>query len=85
MWIALVNVTYRPGILDPEAKTIQQALAALGFASVEDLKTGRFFELHYAPGTERETAEQLTHAIADQLLANPVIQSYRFDLQEAAE
>lgn len=70
-----VIVTLKPGVLDPAGKAIHHALGSLGFAGVEDVRTGRLFELELADGTRREDVE----AMARQLLANMVIESFTIE------
>ncbi len=84
MWIAKVIVTYKPGILDPEGKTIQHALTQLGFLDIENLETGKYFELKFKSGIDREKAEALTRETCEKILHNPVIQKYTFQLNEVS-
>ena len=77
---ARVEVQLRPGIADPEGATIERALPALGFHQVAHVRAGRSFsfELDVADETAaRSTASEL----ADRLLANPVIEQSRLELE----
>ena len=77
---ARVEVQLRPGIADPEGATIERALPTLGFDGVAHVRAGRSFSFELdAPdeGTARTTATQL----ADRLLANPVIEQSRLELE----
>lgn len=76
---ARVFVTLKPSILDPQGKTILGALAALGYEGVEDVRQGKFFELELAAPSAAE-ARRLAGEMADRLLANPVIESYRVEV-----
>ena len=77
---ATVFVTLKPSILDPQGKTITEALRTLGYGAVRDVRQGKYFELDVdAPDAGR--ARALAADVADKLLANPVIESYRVDVE----
>ncbi len=76
---ARVFVTLKPSVFDPQGKTIQDALHTLGYAGVEDVRQGKYFELDLAAGSP-EAARALASEVADKLLANPVIESYRVEI-----
>jgi phosphoribosylformylglycinamidine synthase len=73
---AVVTVRYKPGVLDPQGSTIQQALSDLGMSAIETVRTGRRFELELAPGATRDVVERACKS----LLANPVIESYEIEM-----
>jgi len=83
MWLAKIVVTYKKGILDPEAKTIQHALVTLGYQNIEGLETGKYFEVRLKSDLKRNQAEKLIYEICDRVLSNPVIQKYSVELVEA--
>jgi phosphoribosylformylglycinamidine synthase len=85
MWLAKIVVTYKRGILDPEAKTIQHALGTLGYQDIADLEAGKYFEVKLKEGLQRTQAEKLVNEICERLLSNPVIQKYSIELQEVAQ
>jgi len=68
-------------VLDPQGQTIQHALASLGYSQVRDVRQGKFFVLDL-DGTTREQAQQQIEKIAREVLANPVIEEFRFELVE---
>ena len=77
---ARVEVQLRPGIADPEGATIERALPALGFDGVAHVRAGRSFSFEVDAadeGAARTTATEL----ADRLLANPVIEQSRLELE----
>jgi phosphoribosylformylglycinamidine synthase PurS subunit len=76
---ARVYVTLKPSVFDPQGKTISDALHSLGYGTVEDVRQGKYFELDVAT-TEVATARALAAEVADKLLANPVIESYRIEV-----
>ena len=76
---ARVYVTLKPSVFDPQGRTIVDALQSLGYDSVADVRQGKYFELDLAT-TERAQAEKLAADVADKVLANPVIESYRIEV-----
>lgn len=81
---AKVYVTLKPSILDPQGKTVAGALHALGYDAVRDVRQGKYFELDIDAETAQQ-ARSLAREMADRLLANPVIESYRVEVgQEPA-
>lgn len=76
---ARVFVTLKPSVFDPQGRTIVDALHSLGYQNVEDVRQGKYFELELAT-TERAQAEKLAAEVADKVLANPVIESYRIEV-----
>lgn len=77
-----VYITLKPGVLDPQGKAIQESLQSLGYQEVEDARVGKFIELQVKDGPDIE--ERIT-LMCDQLLANPVIENYQFDLEEVVQ
>jgi phosphoribosylformylglycinamidine synthase len=80
MMRARVFVTLKPSVFDPQGRTIAEALHSLGYAGVEDVRQGKYFELDLA-ATEAAQATALAAEVADKLLANPVIESYRIEVE----
>jgi len=76
---ARVFVTLKPSVFDPQGRTIADALHSLGYAGVSDVRQGKYFELDLATD-EAEQAKSLAAEVANRLLANPVIESYRVEL-----
>jgi len=76
---ARVYVTLKPGVLDPQGKAIQGSLHSLGFAGVESVRLGKFFEISLA-GTDPQSAESELSRMCEKLLANTVIEKYRVEL-----
>ena len=71
---ARVFVTLKPSVFDPQGKTIADALHSLGYAGVDDVRQGKFFELEVNAGSQ-DQARALAAEVADKVLANPVIES----------
>ena len=76
---ARVFVTLKPSVFDPQGHTIAEALHSLGYGGVQDVRQGKYFELDLAT-TESAQANALASEVADKLLANPVIESYRVEI-----
>jgi len=66
-------------VFDPQGRTIADALQSLGYGSVEDVRQGKYFELDLATAEAAE-ARRLAAEVADKVLANPVIESYRVEV-----
>ena len=77
---ARVFVTLKPSVFDPQGKTIADALHSLGYAGVGDVRQGKFFELELQTASS-EQARTLAAEISDKVLANPVIESYRVEVE----
>ncbi|MDJ0620354.1 MAG: phosphoribosylformylglycinamidine synthase subunit PurS [Calothrix sp. MO_192.B10] len=78
---AKIWVTLRPSVLDPAGVAVESGLSHLGYDNVEQIRIGKYIELLITTKNEKEATQQL-NAICDQMLANPVIENYRFDLIE---
>jgi len=76
---ARVFVTLKPSVFDPQGKTIADALHSLGYTGVSDVRQGKYFELELAASSP-EQARTLAAEVADKVLANPVIESYRIEI-----
>ena len=82
MFLARVYVTLKPTVNDPQGLTIKGGLHSLGFTSVDSVRAGKYMEIRL-DGHSRQEAEQLLNEMCRQLLANPVIENYRFELEPA--
>lgn len=80
---AQIYVTLRPSVLDPAGTAVKSGLSHMGYDNVEQIRIGKYVELTIAADTEDAARQQLDQ-ICDQLLANPVIENYRFDLQQVS-
>ena len=81
MYLAKVYVTLKPTVNDPQGLTIMGGLKSLGFDSVTDVRAGKYLEIRVAEAKKME-AEARVREMCDKLLANPVIEEYRFELVE---
>ena len=77
---ARVFVTLKPSVFDPQGQTIADSLHTMGYRVVGDVRQGKYFELEL-DSTSKEQARSLAAEVADKLLANPVIESYRIEVE----
>lgn len=78
---AHVWVMLKSTVLDPQGQTIQHALASLGYTQVREVRQGKFFVLELN-GVSREDARKQVERIAREVLTNPVIEEFRFEIEE---
>jgi phosphoribosylformylglycinamidine synthase len=78
---AHVWVMLKQTVLDPQGQTIQHALASLGYQAVRDVRQGKFFVLELN-GLSRDEAQKQVERIAKDVLTNPVIEEFRFEIVE---
>jgi phosphoribosylformylglycinamidine synthase subunit PurS len=78
---ARVFVTLKPSVFDPQGTTVNEALHALGYNAVKDVRQGKYFELEIE-ATSAEDARRIVSEAADKLLSNPVIETYRVEVEE---
>ena len=76
---ARIHVTLKKGILDPQGKAIEQALATLGFGSMSNVRVGKYVELDLKESAN-DKAEAQVKAMCEKLLANTVIEEYKFEV-----
>ncbi len=74
-----IYVTLRPSVLDPAGTAVESGLQQLGYENVEGIRIGKYIELTLAAESEEQARQQLDR-MCDKLLANPVIENYRFEL-----
>ena len=76
---ARIKITLKTGVLDPQGKAIQNALASLGFSGVNDVRQGKYIEVELDESNEGKAREQV-EKICKELLANTVIENYAYEL-----
>ena len=76
-----IYVFPKHGVLDPQGKTIERSLRTLGYAEVRDVRTGKCVDLELDEASRAE-AEARVREMCDKLLANPVIEDYRYEILE---
>ena len=77
---ARVFVTLKPSVFDPQGRAITESLHSMGHASVSDVRQGKYFELE-VDAASPDGARALAAEVADKVLANPVIESYRIEIE----
>lgn len=77
---ARVRITLKPGVLDPQGKAIAQSLASMGYDNVRDVRQGKYIEIDLNE-SDRERAKELVEDMCGTLLANPLIETYKVDLE----
>jgi len=76
---AKIRITLKPGVLDPQGKAVAHSLGNLGFTGVKEVRQGKYIEIDLAE-TDRERAQELVEQMCGSLLANPLIETYKVDL-----
>ncbi|MHA2621703.1 MAG: phosphoribosylformylglycinamidine synthase subunit PurS [bacterium JZ-2024 1] len=77
-YIARVSVQFKPGVLDPQGQAVLRAAQSLGFKELADVRVGRIFDIVLTAPDERTATDRVT-ALARDLLANPVIESFTIE------
>ena len=81
MFLARIYITLKPTVNDPQGQTVLGSLRNLGFSSVADLRVGKYLEVR-VDEADPSRAEVVVTEMCQKLLANPVIEQFRFDLEE---
>jgi phosphoribosylformylglycinamidine synthase len=79
---AYVYVSLKKSVLDPQGKTIRGALEKIGYKSLQEVRQGKYFEITLNGGITKDQAQKEVDRIAREVLTNPVIEEYRFSLEE---
>ena len=82
MYLAKVFVTLKPSVSDPQGLTILGGLQSLGFDTVDDVRAGKYMEIRLEEGSE-SVASACIEEMCSKLLANPIVEDYRFELYKA--
>ena len=81
MFKAIITITFKKSILDPQGSAVHKALKSLGYQDVEDVRMGKHVEI-LLRGEEPQEAEVKIKEMCSRLLANPVIEEYQVELVE---
>lgn len=84
MYLAKVYIQLRPTVSDPQGQTIQGGLHQLGFGSVRSVRAGKYMEIRLDEECEDAASEKVDD-MCGRLLANPIIEDYRFELERVDE
>ena len=79
MFLTKVYITLKPTVNDPQGQTVLGSLRTLGFGSIDRVRVGKYLEINIAE-EQRQRAEEQVNEMCRTLLANPVIEEYRFEL-----
>jgi phosphoribosylformylglycinamidine synthase PurS subunit len=82
-FLAHIQITLKPSVLDPQGAAVTKALGALGFDEVREVRVGRYLETRLT-ASDVAAARQRVTAMCDALLANLIIERYEFSLAEEA-
>ena len=78
---AKIYISYKDGILDPQGKTVGNALNAIGIKKINSVRIGKFIELNFNE-VSKEKASEITDESCRKLLANPNTETYKFEIME---
>jgi phosphoribosylformylglycinamidine synthase subunit PurS len=78
---AKIIVTPKKAVLDPQGKTVQNALGHMGYQGVTGVHVGKYIEVDLAPGTDRVAAQQALNEAAHKFLTNPIIEDYTLEIE----
>lgn len=82
-YLARIYVSLKPTVNDPQGIVIADGLRSLGFDEVEGVRAGKYIEVRLT-APDSATAETRVDSMCDKLLANPIIESYRFEVEDLA-
>ena len=77
---ARIVITPKKAVLDPQGKTVQNALAQMGYTGIGAVHVGKYLEIELA-GADKETAQKQVNEACHRILSNPVIEDYRFEIE----
>lgn len=80
MSMAKVYVTLKKGILDPQGRAVKESLDSLGFSGVEEVRMGKYIEVKLR-GADKDKLEKELTGMCEKLLANPIIEDYRYEME----
>ncbi len=80
-YLARVDITLKPTVNDPQGNTIRDALHSLGFAAVGSVRAGKYMEIRVEAASKKKAEDNITE-MCRKLLANPVIEDFRFEIDE---
>ncbi|GAB2482355.1 phosphoribosylformylglycinamidine synthase subunit PurS [Alkalibacterium psychrotolerans] len=84
MYHVKVYVTYKESILDPQGEAVRGAVHRMGFEEIDSIRMGKYFEITVQERDER-SVEDVIETICDKLLANVVMETYRYEIEKVKE
>jgi phosphoribosylformylglycinamidine synthase len=82
---ARIYVTLKPSVLDPQGKAIHHAIETIGYRGIKDVRQGKYFEITLDANLSTDDARAAIERMARDVLANPVIEDYRVELDSDAD
>jgi phosphoribosylformylglycinamidine synthase len=79
---ARIIVTPKKAVLDPQGKTVQNALEHMGYQGVTGVHVGKYIEIDLAGGTDKAAAQQALNEAAHKFLSNPIIEDYKLEISD---
>ena len=83
-WLVKINIQLKESILDPQGQAVQAGLNALGYDNVSELNVGKYMELKISDIEDKDQVNKQVDEMCQRLLANPVIEDYRYSIEEMA-
>ena len=78
---AKIIILPKKAVVDPQGKTVQSALAHLGYTGVTGVHVGKYIEVDLAPGTDQATAQRALEDACHKFLSNPIIEDYKLEIE----
>ena len=75
-----IFISFKEGVLDPQGKAVERSLHSLGYEEVRDVRMGKYLEIELE-ASSHAAAEARVREMCDKLLANPVIEDYKFEIE----
>lgn len=79
---AKIIITPKKAVLDPQGKTVQNALEHMGYSGIQGVHVGKYIEIDLAPGSDPETARQALEDASHRFLSNPIIEDFRLEIAD---
>ena len=80
-----IFVSLKNGVLDPQGKAIERSLHTLGYPEVQEVRMGKYLELNIEASSGNSATENRIREMCDKLLTNPVIEDYRFEIEQEGQ
>jgi len=77
---AIVTIMLKPSILDPQGQAISMALSNMGYGDINDVRMGKVVEIDFEDGVSSEDVKKRASEMAEKLLANPVMETFKVDI-----
>ncbi len=78
---AIIIVTPKKAVVDPQGKTVKNALEQMGHQGIAGVHVGKYIEIDLAPGADKAAAQQALNAAAHKFLSNPIIEDYKLEIE----